>query len=346
MAYKEYTSCDPPDKYLDAGFTYTVVIGGITTLVTFIFYAVTSGSIVVGLEYAAVVALIALISLLHWWLNGRLICLGGERCVIGVNMGSPSIQPRKKGGDDDASINVVLAPSPVDTNPAKKLEDAVGANPQEDYWNNPVQGAIVAPNDAVLTLGRGYAFGRHYLKAIHSEFEGSGIHDLLQWAIIVLGLLILALIAEAIPGGALIALILKILAGLITLIATAVGLFHPLDPGDPLDVNPNIGELVRGDVLVIKGRWVYDSLHEGWNEIHAIHACQRIGLMQNTTSWPADIGGGLGLDTVDRVKEALGVWCDAISKAEEAEDGGSRDDPAQNWILHPMVDGCTRTIIT
>jgi hypothetical protein len=122
MAYRQYTSCVKPDEYVDAGFTYFGVVGGITTLVTFIYFAVTAG-VVVGLEYAAVVALIDLISLLYWWLNGRLICLGGERCVIGVNMGPPTVQPEKKGGDDDASINVVLAPSPVNTSTEKSLED-------------------------------------------------------------------------------------------------------------------------------------------------------------------------------------------------------------------------------
>lgn len=40
-------------------------------------------------------------------------------------------------------------------------------------------------------------------------------------------------------------------------------------------VNDSTG---RGaDILVVKGSWVYDSAHEGWNEIHPIKHCQTIG---------------------------------------------------------------------
>jgi hypothetical protein len=91
---------------------------------------------------------------------------------------------------------------------------------------------------------------------------------------------------------------------------------------------------------------VYDSLHDGWNEIHAIHACQKIGRFDpdHPTQWPA-LFNGMPINTPDAVRAARDYWCDAIGKAEEAEDGGSRDDPAQNWVVHPLVDGCSIPII-
>jgi hypothetical protein len=269
--------------------------------------------------------------------------------VLGVVLGRPSVQPFKKAGDDDASIYVVLAPSPVNLNPRLQLADTVADDPPEVYWGNPVQGAIVTPQNAVLALGRGYVSDAdhvHYLKSIHSEFEGSGMDDLLKWAVAILAILIAAMILTAIPGLGWLGLLLKILAALITLIAGYLGLIHPLAPGDPNDVDPNIGELARGDVVVIKGNWVYDSLHDGWNEIHAIHACQKIGRFDpdHPTQWPA-LFNGMPINTPDAVRAARDFWCDAIGKAEEAEDGGSRDDPAQNWVVHPLVDGCSIPII-
>jgi hypothetical protein len=62
--------------------------------------------------------------------------------------------------------------------------------------------------------------------------------------------------------------------------------------------------------------------------------------------WPADLGGGLGLDTREKVEITLRFWCDAIKRVDEAEEAGNRDDPAQNWILHPLIDGCTKVVIT
>lgn len=347
MAFKQFTSCVTPDKYVRVSVTYRILTGLIATAVTFIGIFFTS-PLGLAIGYALIVLLLAIISFLYWWLNGRLICLGGERCIIGVVMGRPSVQPFSKAGDDDASINVVLAPSPVDT--SKSLNEALDANPKEDYWNNPVQGAIVKPSDAVLAIGRGYvadAEHEHYLKAIHSEFEGSGIHDLLEWTVVVLALVIASMIIATIPGLGWLVTLLRILAGIVAAIGLGLGLFHPPHPGDPNDVNPGIGTLERGVVVVIKGDWVYDSLHDGWNEIHAIHACQKVGKFDpaNPKAWPV-LDNGMPLATVDDVKAAIGFFCDAIGKAEDAEDGGNRDDPQQNWVVHPLVDGCSTVIIT
>jgi hypothetical protein len=43
------------------------------------------------------------------------------------------------------------------------------------------------------------------------------------------------------------------------------------------ELNGDLPEVDSGDILVVKGTWVYDSAHEGWNEIHPILHCQRIG---------------------------------------------------------------------
>ncbi len=351
MAHRQYTKCVQPADYDDMGFTFLGWVGGVTTAVAFILGMLIFSAAPAAL-LAAIAAVTTLIVFLRWWLEGRLICLGGLQCVIGVAMGRASVLPRKKAGDDDASINVALAPGKIDLN-QPDFNDRLPA-PEQEYWDNPLQGHITKPQDPVIAIGRSYVGDEghsHYLKAVHSEFEGSGIRNLLIWAEIILPLLIAALIISLIPGGGFISLLLGLLALLLSLIAAAIGLTSPLNPGDPQDVNPNLGELAAGDILVLKGDWVYDSLHNGWNEIHAIHACQKIGRIDDGITWPAKIDapdgfvGDIGLDTIEKVKVAIGAWCLSINQAEDAEGGGNRTDPAQNWVVHPLIDGCRRDII-
>jgi hypothetical protein len=355
MAARQYTKCIEPGDFQDLGFTYLAAAGIVATAVAAVTAAVLSGFFV-AVVVAAIAAVVVLITFLLWWLYGRLICLDDEQqCIIGVALGQPSVSALKKAGDNDASFNVALAPSTVDIFAPKDpnspdIYSTRLPEPKEHYWDNPLQGHIVRPNPIVP---RGYVsdVGHvRYLKAIHSEFEGSGIRDLLIWANAVLALLILALALSGIPG---MGLFLALLALLLSLLSAFAGLSGGLDPGDPQDVDPNLGEIVAGQIFVIKGNWIYDSLHDGWNEIHAIHACQKIGTMElDGKTWPSQIeappefGGMLSLATLPEVERAIGVWCLAIRQAEDAEGGGSRSDPAQDWAVHPQVDGCTSVIIT
>jgi hypothetical protein len=356
MAYRQYTSCVEPGNYQDLGFTYLIGLGIEATAVSAFIAAMASGAFVAVLV-GAIAAFVVLITFLIWWLYGRLICLDDvDKCVIGAAIGKPSSDPGGKGGDDDSSFNVVLAPSAIDLFAAKDpgSEDDYSTRlpeTKEHYWDNPLQGEVVTPNQKILDIGRGYvsdAKHMRYLKSVHSEFEGSGIRNLLAWANIVLAVLILALIASSVPG---LGIFLAVIALILSIFFGVTAFTGPLNPGDPADVGINQGELVAGKVIAMKGNWVYDSLHEGWNEIHAIHACQIIGETTDGKTWPKIIsapGGGtveLDLGTPEGVKEAIGIWCLSFKQAEDAEGGGNRDDPAQNWVVHPLIDGCSRVII-
>jgi hypothetical protein len=361
MGFRQYTSCVKPANFdgMFAGNEGLIVAAlvGVTYAL-----ALVVGLFVPATIYIAIAALTYLITYLDWWLYGRLICLRDEDvCIIGAALGPASSDPRGKGGDDDASFNVVLAPSTVDMfaseDPgsadrfAKRLPE-----PKEHYWTNPLQGHIVEPNDDVLSIGRGYVSDAghiRYLKAIHCEFEGSGIRNLQAWAGVVLAVLIAALLVSSIPG---LGTFLAWLAILLTLLFGSTALTDSLNPGDPQDVGINQGELVAGAIVMLKGNWVYDSLHDGWNEIHAVHAGQIIGKMDvdpatSKSVWPAQIdtppefGSTLGLDTLANVERAIGVWCLSVRQAEDAEGGGSRDNPEHNWVVHPLIDGCHKDII-
>ena len=359
MAFRQYTQCVKPENFV--GGTFAGTQGLIVTIIAGVIYlvALALAVFIPAVIVVAIAAIAYLIAFLTWWLYGRLICLREEDvCVIGVATGRAVSKPHKKGGDDDASFNVALAPSRVDLSAERdeSSDDRFSTRlpePKEHYWTG-LQGVIVAPNDQVLAVGRGYVSDEghvSYLKAIHSEFEGSGIRNLLIWANATLAILIAAAALASIP---IIGTLLTLLALLLTLIGVITALTDPLNPGDPQDVDPNLGELGAYDVVVMKGNWVYDSLHDGWNEIHAIHACQIIGRMDDGKTWPTEIKDpqdpnaivDLDLGTPGGAERAISMWCQAIQQAEDAEEGGSRDDPAQNWVLHPRIDGCHRVIVT
>jgi hypothetical protein len=140
---------------------------------------------------------------------------------------------------------------------------------------------------------------------------------------------VVAAIVCAIPViGWIACLILSLISGAVALIGLAVALN---DQGNPNDVNSNLGEIHtndptgRGaDILVVQGTWVYDSAHSGWNELHPIKHCQRIGTWEGF--WD-------GVGTADS-------WCSAISSAQNPATIANQSQPQNQWNTHPDIDGC------
>lgn len=356
MAFRQYTQCMQPGDYINLGFTaigirnilIIVLSGGFLAWLIAVFIG---GP---GALMGAIALFISIVFYLHWWLNGRLICLGGEVCLIGMVRGLSPADPLEKFGDDDFSMNVMLAPGP--TGFPSDFETKIPpepAPPVTDY-QNALQGKLVSPQPSILAIGRTYVSDEghlSYVTGLHCEFEGSGIRNLLIWAGIVLALLIAALAAQLLlpPGLNWLVTLLILLAIFFGGTGLLTGPFAgPLaaGAGHPTDVDPELRTLVAGDFVVVKGIWVYDSLHTGWNEIHPIRDCCVIATGGTIGGpWPSDIGDGLGLDTAPKVDAALKRWCMMLDDARGCEEEGSHEDPRNDWILHPLVDGCREVII-
>lgn len=355
MAYRQYTQCVAPGDYVDLsfkainlGFLISLVLG--LGVAAWLIAAVAGGPAALMFAIGMVASAVAY---LYWWLYGRLICLNEEPCLIGmVRSLSPADPiPWGKMGDDDFSMNVMLAPGPTAFRTDFEKLDLPGLPPSVSAYQNALQGKLVSPQPSILAIPRAYVDDEGHLKyvtGLHCEFEGSGVRNLLIWAGIVLAFLIAALAVQlAAPGLGWLVTLLVMLAIFFGGVGLLTGPFAgelAAGAGHPTDVDEDLKTLAVGDIVVVKGEWVYDSLHRGWNEIHPIRDCCIIAKVADTgmkigDPWPA----GFGTDA--EVQAALKRWCPMLDDARDCEEGGSRDNPAHGWILHPLVDGCKEPII-
>jgi hypothetical protein len=85
------------------------------------------------------------------------------------------------------------------------------------------------------------------------------------------------------------------------------------------------------DLVYCYGRWVYDSLHMGWNELHPLHFVTKIGqISQNNLNngvWP-DLGA---------LQSRLDVQ---IATNNDPSSRSAQRAPENQWTLHPLLDGC------
>ncbi|MFY9663555.1 MAG: hypothetical protein WCB01_08405 [Candidatus Cybelea sp.] len=208
---------------------------------------------------------------------------------------------------------------------------------------------------------------------IEVEFEGGGMYDLYQALLIALPLAVagaavsVGIIAAALPAAAaaaaagpwgwLLALLILIGAAIAQALASAPAaatagagfLAGQADVASPAADDPNIGTIYPGiDVLVVTGRWIYDSAHSGWNELHPVLHCQKVARVPQAdlaagTPWAslpqfsaANVETTLNQNTVDRMG-----WCPLITEAGDPATTTSQQEPQNGWTIHPVVDGCT-----
>ena len=331
MAFKQYTRCIPPSEYisLDRAIlitTQALLVGG--TAAAIAIAAAHPICLIIALEITAIAAVVAYC---RNWLYHRLLCLGGDRDVIGViaSISPPSPAMFDFDWDTDYSINLLL-------------ENTEFGVTQAQAEQSTPYGYLIAPQDGVTAVGRATPGHTALDKAtgktsaiLHCEFEGAGNYHLLLGAEAALGLAIAALIAcIALPFPA--DLILA-LAALLALILG--GLLGNSDFGSPSDVDAgelhtntdeNGGYGAGADILYVQGTWVYDPLHEGWNEIHPIKICTKVGKWDGDWSTPPDV--------ILRARNGF-----EVAQAEETRANQAR--PENQWRVHPDLDGCAPDII-
>jgi hypothetical protein len=356
MAFKQYTQCIEPADYSSR--VRYITIASLLAGAPAAAIAVAMGHPACMVIAAEITVLAGLVAYYHNWLYHRLLCLGGDRdcCAAIVSIGEPHLTLNWLDRDTDYSINLLLRNThygPVEDGlteaeiVAAKLELQAAAEQSVPF------GELVAPQPSVTAIGLktpghfatdgkphtndGHT---HRLAAVlHAEFEGDGNYKMLQVSKILLANAIFALVAciflpwpyDIILGGV---IFLISLIGLF--LASLLGLFGEGSPSDVnageltdnTGVNEN-GQGIGADIVYVQGTWVYDTLHEGWNEIHPIKICTKMGKWEG--DWPPP-------DIILRIRHGF-----QVAQAEETITNQAR--PEYQWQIHPDIDGCARDLI-
>ncbi|MCB0704621.1 MAG: hypothetical protein KDC34_04900 [Saprospiraceae bacterium] len=346
MGYHQYTKCTSPANFIGSAAAQAIIgaaIGALPLVLGLVFGSLALGP---GALAAMLIPVGALIAYCRWWLFDRLICLGQGKdvCTVGrlISVEPPDDKSGLDAFDTDYSINILLAPNDVGATQAEVEADGI-------------QGHLIKNQQEIIDLGLDFSGYTAKIKegepdsaVIHAEFEGGGVFKLLQVALALLGYLTAALIAAtiicAIPVvGWIACLIVSLIFAAIGFGILAMGMNNALkDTGNPNHVNANLGTLEVGkDLLVTKGTWVFDSAHSGYNEIHPVKHCQRIGKWSG--SWQAAFDSIVDLVPANVTVDAAifqKFWCDAIASAESPETQVNIKRPENQWVIHPVIDGC------
>ncbi len=340
MAFEQYTRCVQPVDWKPR--SYWIITLQSLTLAPF------TTVLVFGMAKPWCLLIVAEIVGLSWviayarhFLYHRLICLGGDRDVIGAIV-SVSAPPAftELDWDNDYSINLLLQ----NTEYGVKQAEAEMSSPY-GYLIAPQPGVTDPPvsrptpgHPALDKFGTGLTCA-----TLHAEFEGAGHYQLMQVAEGMLGFAVAALIACTFlpwPADVIIAAGMALLAFLGFLFGAIAS--KGARPGSPSDVDPNLGTLETNDsdneghgsgahIVFVRGSWVFDPLHDGWNEIHPIKVCTIIGTWDGEWSDPKP-------DVIERIRTALD---DAQSDGTRVKQG----QPEHQWQVHPNLDGCSSVTI-
>lgn len=340
MRFQQFTKCVDASNYNgQSEYIQTTVPALLTT------FGVTALLVAAAAEpwcyafLAPIFAAVWILAYCRWWLYGRLICLpdpsaavccpgGRDPVVIGlvIEVATPNnsflhiINPDPTSADTDYGISILPAPN----HPGSTEQDRMTIENSMPY------GFLMKEQAATHDIG--LPFGsktdtdpqtNQTSWVLHCELEGAGYQDLMLASMVALELAVAALAACLLfppPAGWIIAIILAILSVLVDYTGIVVG--HS-DQASPADVNPALGEIHSGDILVIMGTWIYDTGHEGWNELHPVKLCERVGTW--TGDWPPNIA----------------MICNGSSTVTIE----SQQQPQNQWQVHPIIDGCQPVVI-
>jgi hypothetical protein len=348
----QHFKCVTKDAY--TGLTSIIALGILSgaLIIVDIVAAVFAGAAIPGVGVVAgvlfVVAIFELCAFLH---GGKLVCLKDDVCTIGRIMEIEEVGHGKSGFekmDDDFCINTLPCPhSPIES-------------PGEIIASDGYQGPFIQEQAQSRDLGlgfSGYSVAFDDVKKVtgtdteifHVEVKGCRVHDVcgvlkaLSFGAPVLGFIC------SIP---LIGWIVCAVAAAIWLAVTAIAVgiaWAAAHVGDINDVyDPAAGELrpanattgEGGDVILVRGDWVYDAGHDGWNEIQPIRHVQKLtGVID-----PRYMAMGKADPSLveEFKKNVLAVWCYYTAEAKDPLVIDQQKDPENSWRIHPDVDGCRK----
>jgi hypothetical protein len=179
MTYRQYTKCVRPEDHHESPFTADAFAAGFVTLIAILSAILGAGpTFAITVGFASMLAItLCLLHFVDWWLYGRLVCLGGDQCAIGMVV---SVEPKssKKGFwrsidmDTDYCLNLLLPPHHLGDDYSTISTDGMMGN-------------LIKEQDATKSRGMGFREGGYVSKVndddpkdtavLHCECEGAGI---------------------------------------------------------------------------------------------------------------------------------------------------------------------------
>jgi hypothetical protein len=243
----------------------------------------------------------------------------------------PNSQTGINAMDNDLSMNILLCPhEKIDPDAGFKASNLPDIDTMNPEYQDLLAQEQKASRDHNLPYTGYSSAGFEEKPNLHIELEGSRIHDmynafLAAWALLVAFAIAAAAVAAIPYIGWLLALLLMLFGALLGgVIAGAT--WAGADDGATSDIDPEIGEVGRGNVLVAYGTWTYDSGHNedkvGWNELHPVKFLSKANACVDSTGaaeWQVKINEALGMPNLR---------------------GEPEKHPLISSVYHPLVDGC------
>jgi len=321
-----------------------------------------------------------LLNICEYLLHGKLVCLGGDRCAIGRVASFETVDDKSgfEKIDNDFSINLALCPDPLgglQPGVAHRIDNykAAVANKQGDLIeekgqmpfpreggpggsteNNPprpseryagtfvkIHTILSLSNPIPEKIANESESDTWHLPILHTEIEGDRTAYVCAAANALWAPLHNTVCQIPFIGGFLCFLITIALLPFLPIAIAILTAAWAAGSNDNRDFDGG-GDLKADDLVVIRGRWVYDAGHQGWNELHPVKHIQKIP-DDAVCQWESfDDLGGRWCSEVGKIPHtpasATAPPKDASSVQKQTWDVQIR--PENRWYFHPLVDGC------
>jgi len=256
---RQDTTCIPPDQVSSWGAHIFAGAAG-AALTAALATAALGGSAALAFGIGILFAPFgALSGYCDWYFNGRLVCIEDDRAAVA------KVHLTEMNFDGDFTLNVLLSPTPPGSTLAEEQ-----AGPQ---------GVLMVNQHASLPfVPEGAGDPWNGTPIMHIEIEGTRMKSVCAGGSVgalvgaAVGAAVFAACAAAL-GWTLIGLLFCLIVALVVALvigAAGAGIGYlagseasPSDAGETREISEN-------DCVAFRGRWIYDSGHDGWNEIHAV----------------------------------------------------------------------------
>ncbi len=365
MAFNHITSCIPDGQQKTKG--QVMLEHGVPAIIVgaVIGFLLSGGSFLAAAAgFGGTIPLAIVTGFCDWWFHYRLVCIKDDQCAVGT-VGLILISRGVTDPDLDYCINLVLAPILKDSllNAKEQLPHLPPINRKYlefSFPDLPLDG--VDKNSTEEDEGGIAAHGvKTGTTALHCEIEGTGMKAVCAAATA-------AGVVGAVAGGAagaaavagclasgfffffclvVAAVVAAVTSAAVTGVGWVIGVIIGGEEGSPNDVaaDPDSGRVEVGDHVAIIGDFVYDSAHEGWNELHPVKKLLKLPCATGTKvpgvdpEYPNSESSKAAIEKecVTHLAEHGADICFMLSQPRDPAVQNTQGLPSRSWAVHTRL---------